>query len=221
MGKTEIVGIAGLVGAGRTEVARSLFGITHPTSGSIIKNGETVHIRSPRDAERRGFALVPEDRQRHGLFPNLSIEYNTSANILGELSKGGWLNMKSIRSKSLEVLEVFKTVFKNIGQPVRQLSGGNQQKTVIGRWLLGNPTFIILDEPTRGVDVGARREVHQALRTQADSGKAILVISSDLPELLTLTDRIYVMKGGTIVGEMATKDATEESVMALAFGGTE
>ena len=121
---------------------------------------------------------------------------------------------------STTMLESFKTVYKNIGQPVRQLSGGNQQKTVIARWLLGEPTFIILDEPTRGVDVGARREVHQVLRAQADAGKAILVISSDLPELLTLTDRIYIMKAGTIIGEMSTKGATEESVMALAFGGS-
>ena len=111
-------------------------------------------------------------------------------------------------------------MFHSITQPVRQLSGGNQQKTIIARWLLGNPEFLILDEPTRGVDVGARREVHQVLRKQADNGKAILVVSSDLPELLTLTDRIYVMQGGTIVGELWTRDATEESVMALAFGGT-
>ena len=110
-------------------------------------------------------------------------------------------------------------MFTSLKQPVRQLSGGNQQKTIISRWLLGSPEFLILDEPTRGVDVGARREVHQALRNQAEAGKAILVISSDLSELLTLTDRIYIMKGGTIVGEIMTMDATEESIMALAFGG--
>jgi len=219
VGKTEIVGIAGLVGAGRTEVARALFGITHPTGGKITVRGEAVRIRSPKDAQRTGFALVPEDRQKHGLFPSLSIGFNTSANILSKTSKANWLFGKLLDAKSLSMLQSFKTVFRSLPQPVRQLSGGNQQKTIIARWLLGNPEFLILDEPTRGVDVGARREVHQVLRAQADEGKAILVISSDLPELLTLTDRIYVMHGGTIVGEMATKDATEEKVMALAFGG--
>lgn len=219
VGKTEIVGIAGLVGAGRTEVARALFGITRPSSGAIAVRGEAVQIRSPKDAQKVGFALVPEDRQKHGLFPNLSISFNTSATILGESSNASWLNEKQMNVRSHEMLTSFKTVFTSLKQPVRQLSGGNQQKTIIARWLLGNPEFLILDEPTRGVDVGARREVHQALRNQAEAGKAILVISSDLSELLTLTDRIYIMKGGTIVGEMMTKDATEESIMVLAFGG--
>ena len=221
VGKTEIVGIAGLVGAGRTEVARALFGITRPTGGSVTVRGEIVQARSPKEAQKAGFALVPEDRQKHGLFPNLSIGFNTSANILGASSKLNWLNGKQMDTKSLTILESFKTVYRNLAQPVRRLSGGNQQKTVIARWLLGDPEFLILDEPTRGVDVGARREVHQVLRTQADQGQAILVISSDLPELLTLTDRIYVMRQGTIVGEVVTKDATEETVMALAFGGGE
>lgn len=219
VGKTEIVGIAGLVGAGRTEVARALFGISRPTSGTITVQGNTLEIRSPKEAQKAKFALVPEDRQKHGLFPQLSIGFNTSANILGDESKLSWLDEKQMNARSQTMLESFKTVFRELAQPVRQLSGGNQQKTIIARWLLGNPDFLILDEPTRGVDVGARREVHQVLRAQADAGKAILVISSDLPELLTLTDRIYVMQGGTIVGEMATKDATEESIMALAFGG--
>ena len=219
IGKTEIVGIAGLVGAGRTEVARALFGITQPTSGSIMVRGETVQIRSPKDAQRSGFALVPEDRQKHGLFPSLNIGFNTSANILDQSSRASWVFEKKLDSRSTDILNSFKTVFSGLRQQVRYLSGGNQQKTIIARWLLGNPDFVILDEPTRGVDVGARREVHQALRAQAEDGKALMVISSDLSELLTLTDRIYVMKGGTIVGEMKTKDATEESVMALAFGG--
>jgi rhamnose transport system ATP-binding protein len=221
VGKTEIVGIAGLVGAGRTEVARALFGLTQPTKGTISLSGKTVQIRSPKDAQRQGFALVPEDRQKHGLFANLSIGFNTSATILSTSSKASWLNAKRMDSLSLTMLESFKTVFLNLVQPVRQLSGGNQQKTIIARWLLSEPLFLILDEPTRGVDVGARREVHQVLRQQAEAGKAVLVISSDLSELLSVTDRIYVMRGGTIVGEMATKDATEENVMALAFGGAE
>ena len=219
VGKTEIVGIAGLVGAGRTEVARALFGITQPTGGSIVARGEPLQIRSPKHAQRSGFALVPEDRQKHGLFPSLNIGFNTSANILEESSKASWISERRLDSRSTEILNSFKTVFSGLRQQVRYLSGGNQQKTIIARWLLGNPDFLILDEPTRGVDVGARREVHQTLRAQAEAGKALMVISSDLSELLTLTDRIYVMKGGTIVGEMKTKDATEESVMALAFGG--
>ena len=219
VGRTEIVGIAGLVGAGRTEVARSLFGITKPSGGTIKVNGKDIQIRSSKDAQNHGFALVPEDRQKHGLFPNLSIEFNTSANILGTSSILAWLKNREMQEKSVGILASFQTVYKQISQPIRQLSGGNQQKTIIARWLLSNPDFLILDEPTRGVDVGARREVHQVLRNQAEAGKAILVISSDLAELLTLTDRIYVMRGGTIVGEFLTKDASEESVMALAFGG--
>lgn len=215
----EIVGLAGLVGAGRTEVARSLFGITKPTQGDITVLGSHVRFQSPQHAQRFGFALVPEDRQKHGLFPDLSISFNTSANILGSSSRFGWLKGKSIRSRALTMLESFRTVYKSLEQPIRQLSGGNQQKTIIARWLLAEPDFLILDEPTRGVDVGARREVHQFLRDQAESGKAILMISSDLPELLTLTDRIYVMHKGTIVGQIASEDATEERIMALAFGG--
>ena len=219
VGRTEIVGIAGLVGAGRTEVARSLFGITKPSGGTIKVNGKDIQIRSSKDAQNHGFALVPEDRQKHGLFPNLSIEFNTSANILGTSSTLAWLKNREMQEKSVGILASFQTVYKQISQPIRQLSGGNQQKTIIARWLLSNPDFLILDEPTRGVDVGARREVHQVLRNQAEAGKAILVISSDLAELLTLTDRIYVMRGGTIVGEFLTKNASEEAVMALAFGG--
>ena len=217
--KTEIVGIAGLVGAGRTEVARALFGISQPTGGTIELDGRPVTIRSPKDAQNRGFALVPEDRQKHGLFPNLGVGFNTSSNIFAQSSKLGWLNNRKLQSRSTEMLESFKTVFQNLFQPVRQLSGGNQQKTIIARWLLSEPSFLILDEPTRGVDVGARREVHQVLRQQAEAGKAILVVSSDLSELLAITDRIYVMRAGTIVGEIATADATEANVMALAFGG--
>ena len=219
VGRTEIVGIAGLVGAGRTEVARSLFGITKPSGGTIKVDGKDIQIRSSKDAQSHGFALVPEDRQKHGLFPNLSIEFNTSANILGTSSILAWLKNREMQEKSVGILGSFQTVYKQITQPIRQLSGGNQQKTIIARWLLSNPDFLILDEPTRGVDVGARREVHQVLRNQAEAGKAILVISSDLAELLTLTDRIYVMRGGTIVGEFLTKNASEEAVMALAFGG--
>lgn len=215
----EIVGFAGLVGAGRTEVARSLFGITRVKKGSLSVKGKPIQVRSPQEAQSIGFALVPEDRQKHGLFPTLSIASNTSANILKINAKFGWLNTKVLRAKTQSILESFRTVFKHQDQPIRQLSGGNQQKTIIARWLLAEPELLILDEPTRGVDVGARREVHQFLRNQAESGKAILMISSDLPELLTLTDRIYVMNKGTIVGEVKTENASEESIMALAFGG--
>lgn len=215
----EIVGLAGLVGAGRTEVARSLFGITHPSKGQIFVEGSAITVRNPQQAQSFGFAMVPEDRQRHGLFPSLDIGYNTSATILKTNSKFGWLDQGHLRNSALTILKSFHTVFRQLTQPVSQLSGGNQQKTVIARCLLQNPKLLILDEPTRGVDVGARREVHQFLRNQADAGKAILMISSDLPELLTVTDRIYVMYQGRIVGEIPTREATEEKIMALAFGG--
>ena len=215
----EIVGLAGLVGAGRTELARSLFGITHPSSGVVKVDGNAIHVKNPQHAQALGFAMVPEDRQQHGLFPNLDIGYNASATILRANSTVGWLNQGKLRQAALSILESFRTVYRNLAQPVSQLSGGNQQKTVIGRCLLQNPKLLILDEPTRGVDVGARREVHQFLRKQADDGKAILMISSDLPELLTVTDRIYVMHQGRIVGQMPTGEATEEKIMALAFGG--
>ena len=215
----EIVGLAGLVGAGRTEVARSLFGITHPSNGKILVEGNAVTVRNPQQAQTMGFAMVPEDRQRHGLFPSLEIGYNTSATILKSNAQFGWLNQSRLQHAAKSILESFHTVYRQLAQPVSQLSGGNQQKTVIGRCLLQNPKLLILDEPTRGVDVGARREVHQFLRSEADKGKAILMISSDLPELLTVTDRIYVMYQGRVVGEMPTREATEEKIMALAFGG--
>jgi rhamnose transport system ATP-binding protein len=214
----EIVGLGGLVGAGRTEVCRALFGIDRPTAGTIEIDGNPVAIRKPSDAMALGIALVPEDRQHEGLLMPMSIEHNMSLSILRSLASAGWVNRKREAGLANEYATRLQTAFRSLDQPVRELSGGNQQKIVLGKWLLTKPRLLILDEPTRGVDVGAKEEVHRLILELVEQGLALLVVSSDLPELLALCDRIVVMREGTVVRELAREDATPESVMRAATG---
>ena len=218
--KGEIFGISGLIGAGRTEVARALFGITKSTQGAAELFGKPYSPSSPKEAIDFGVQLVPEDRRGAGLMIERSILDNASLVQVKTFANSlGLINLKSQQSAIFPILEQLKTAMRSTQQPVGQLSGGNQQKVVLTKSLLKTPRLIIFDEPTRGVDIGAKFDVHQLIRDLADSGVAIILISSDLPEVLNLSDRIGVMRRGTIVGTLARAEATQEKIIALASGG--
>jgi rhamnose transport system ATP-binding protein len=213
----EVIGVAGLVGAGRTELARVLFGMAKASAGEILVKGQQVSIRSPREAKRLGIALVPEDRQHEGLLMPQSVTFNATLAQLGKFAPGGWIRPAALGKASTSYAEKLKLAYRSGEQPVGQLSGGNQQKVVLSKWLMTAPQMLILDEPTRGVDVGAKHEVHKAIRAQADAGMAVLMISSDLLEILSVSDRVLVMRGGQMVAEFGA-GPTEEQVMAAATG---
>jgi ABC-type sugar transport system ATPase subunit len=214
----EIVGLAGLVGSGRTEIARAVFGADAYDRGEILIEGEKVNIRSPRDAIRLGIGLVPEDRKLQALILKLAIRENLVLSILRRLSRLGIVNFRAERAMSKRLVESLRVRTPSIEQKVLNLSGGNQQKVVIAKWLALRPKILIMDEPTRGIDIGAKAEVHSLMHQLAADGVAILMISSELPEILFMSDRILVMRQGRIAGELARKDATQESIMALATG---
>jgi rhamnose transport system ATP-binding protein len=215
----EILGLAGLVGARRTEVARAVFGIDPLDAGRVRMDGKTVTIRSPRDALRHGIAYMPEDRQHQGLVLPMPIGQNLTLAILQQLTVAGWIRPKAEQRVAQEYgqrLQVRGT--KDFKQPVRQLSGGNQQKVVLGKWLATTPRVLMLDEPTRGIDVGTKAEVHRLISRLAGEGYAILMISSELPEILGLSDRVLVMSEGRLTGEFTREEATQEKIMARAMG---
>ncbi|WP_309708720.1 sugar ABC transporter ATP-binding protein [Armatimonas sp.] len=210
----EIVGLAGLVGAGRTEVARALFGLLPLDSGEVRVGGEQVAINNPGDAMKHGLALVPEDRQLQGALLPWSIWQNNSLASL----KGAWLAPGKERELAQNWKENFEVRCQSVEQSLLELSGGNQQKVVLSKWLATNPKVLILDEPTRGVDVGAKALIHDEIQKLTAQGLGVLLISSDLPEVLALADRILVMREGKIVQELSRDQATPESVIAAATG---
>lgn len=214
----EILGFAGLVGAGRTEIARVLFGIDRAQGGEIWLKGKHVRLRSPQDAMQHGIAYVPEDRHQQGLVMNFSIASNITLGILQQVSRLGLLDSRQeqrIASKYSDQLRVRST---GVEQLVNALSGGNQQKVVLSKWLATNPSVLILDEPTRGIDVGAKAEVHRIISDLAAEGLAIILISSELPEVLAMADQIIVLHEGSITGTFARSEATQERVMFAATG---
>jgi ABC-type sugar transport system ATPase subunit/ribose/xylose/arabinose/galactoside ABC-type transport system permease subunit len=214
----EIVGLAGLVGAGRTEISEAIFGLRRIESGTIKLNGQSVPITSPREAVQHGLAYVPEDRQQNGLLLPLSIAANTSLTDLGSVSTSGWISHRRERDLADHWRQRLTTRLRSVDQPARELSGGNQQKVVLSKWLATNPRILIVDEPTRGIDVGAKAEVHHLLAELARQGCAILMISSDLSEVMAMSDRILVMHEGEIAAEYSREHATQERVMAAATG---
>lgn len=214
----EIVGMAGLVGSGRTNVARLLFGADPIKGGEIWFEGKPVHLRSPRDAIRIGIGLVPEDRKAQGLFLKQSVRYNTAAGLLQRLSRLSFINFRAINQIVRELVERLRVRTPSLNQQVRNLSGGNQQKVIIARWLALNPKVLILDEPTRGVDVGAKAEIHALMNELAAQGMAILMISSELPEVLGVSDRILVMREGRLVAELSREEASQNRIMQAATG---
>jgi len=215
---SEIVGMAGLVGAGRTETALAVFGQTRPSSGTVHVNGQQVRLRNPREAIAAGIAYVPEDRKQQGLFLGLPIRTNISSAYLDEVCHKGLVSGSRDRAMAQRLANDLQIKARSVETAVGTLSGGNQQKVVLARWLARHPRVLILDEPTRGVDVGAKAEIYRLIREIAAAGVAVLVISSELPEVLGLSDRVLVMCEGRLVGELSAAEADEQQVMALATG---
>jgi len=213
----EILGLAGLVGAGRTEVARAIFGLDNRDAGLIEIDGTVVNIRGPRDAVRAGIAYVPEDRKRDGIVPQLSIKDNISLAVLDRVSAAGWIRPNAERTLARQKADELTVTPPAITPRVDTLSGGNQQKVVFAKWLAARPRVLILDEPTRGVDVGAKADIHTIIGELAARGTAIVLISSELPEVLAVSDRILVLHDGRISAELP-RGASEQEVMHAATG---
>ncbi len=214
----EIVGVSGLVGAGRTELARTIFGLTPIDAGEILVRGKRVQIHSPSDAIAHGIAYVPEDRRRHGVVLEMPVSENITLAALGTMTRFGALDFRRERDVAIEYTRRLGVKTPSIGTLVSALSGGNQQKVALSRWLVTRPTMLILDEPTQGIDVGAKAEVHELMMELVASGVAILMISSELPEILGMSDRIAVMQGGTVSEVLDRADATQERLLARALG---
>jgi ABC-type sugar transport system ATPase subunit len=211
----EIVGLFGLVGSGRSELLETIFGLFAPERGAVRVAGRPVVLRSARAAARAGIALVPEERQRQGLFFNLTVRHNLM--LPSRTASGGLvIRTRQERREAGALLATWRIRAAGIDVLPDSLSGGNQQKVVLAKWLVTSPRVLLLDEPTKGVDVGAKFEIHEIVRRQAAQGLACLVVSSDLPEVLALCDRIVVMREGRVQGEMPGAGATEEAVMHLA-----
>lgn len=216
----EIVGVAGLVGAGRTEMLRAVFGIDQPLSGTIKIGGSVKQIDKPSDAIEAGVALVPEDRKHHGLVLGMSVRRNVGLAGLFRNRLGiGFLNERRERADSAEMIERMRIRTPHDRQIVQFLSGGNQQKVVIGKWMAMQPRLLLLDEPTRGIDVGAKEEIYRLMESLAADGMGVLFVSSEMEEILGMSDRVLVMHEGHITGELGRQEMTEESIMQLATGG--
>ncbi len=214
--KGEILGFAGLMGAGRTETARLLCGADPREKGTIRINGKEVKIHSPRDAVAAGIGYLSEDRKRYGLCLGLSVADNTVLASLDKFVAGPFVNDRKINEASRQYVEKVRTKTPTVATPVRSLSGGNQQKVVLSKWLLNDCDILIFDEPTRGIDVGAKSEIYKLMTQLAEEGKSIIMISSELPELLRMSDRIIVMCEGRKTGELDIAEATQEKIMTLA-----
>ncbi len=214
----EILGLAGLVGSGRTELAGTIFGLTPADSGELVVRGTPASITSPSDAIRQGIGYVPEDRRRHGVVPEMAVAENVSLASLDQVAPRGLIDRASERAQAQTYVGQLLIKTGSVTQAVSSLSGGNQQKVALAKWLATRPSILILDEPTQGVDVGAKAEIHALMQHLASQGLAILMISSELPEILGMSDRVAVMRNGSIAGVLARADATQERVMAMALG---
>ncbi len=214
----EIVGIAGLVGAGRTALAETLFGIRPATAGEIRLSGQPLKLRGPGDAIRRGIGFVPEDRKQQGLFLNMAVRDNVVISAMQRVTRLGFLNFARIDELAGEFVRKLNIRTPSLRQRVRNLSGGNQQKVIMARWLTLNPKVLILDEPTRGIDVGAKAEIHAIMSELVAQGVAVLMISSELPEVIGVSDRVLVMRQGRITGEFSREQANEDAIMRAATG---
>ncbi len=214
----EILGVAGLVGAGRTETARLLFGVDRKDGGFILIDGKPVHIGSPVDAVQAGLGLVPEDRGLQGLVLKLPVRENIVLPTLDDHSHAGWVDRRKVHNTAQEYVDKLNIRTPHLQQQAMFLSGGNQQKVVLAKWLASKPKVLIMDEPTRGIDVGAKAEVHTLMSQLAHSGMGIMMISSELPEILGMSDRILVMHEGRVAAILDRGEATQEKIMAYASG---
>lgn len=215
----EIVGLAGLVGSGRSELAHAIFGITPADSGEIRINGKSTVIRSPGKAKALGIAYVPEDRGQQGLVRPMSLAQNVSMAVLHRLFKGPFINRREETALAERSVDQFSIRTSGVDQIVAKLSGGNQQKVVLGKWLAATPKLLIMDEPTRGIDVGAKSEIHRLMSELAQQGIAILMISSELPEIMGMSDRILVMREGRVVAAFDRADASQEAIATAMMAG--
>lgn len=213
----EILGIAGLVGAGRTELIESIFGIEPPTSGEIYLYGKKVKINEPADAIRYRLGLLTEDRKLTGAFLPLSVKENMSILNLDQFSRVGYILGKKVKQACQKQIQQLNIKTPSLDQLIMNLSGGNQQKVLLARWLMKDPDILILDEPTRGIDVGAKAEIHRLMSKLAQEGKAIIMISSEMPEILGMSDRIMVMHEGQKKGELRREEASQEKILELAY----
>ena len=214
--KGEILGVAGLVGSKRTELLETIFGIAKHSEGEVILHGNKVDNKDSRTAIKNGFALLTEERRATGIFGQLDIKFNTMIANIDGYSKGGVLDNKKMVKDTDWVIKSMKVKTPNQKTQIKTLSGGNQQKVIIGRWLLTNPEILLLDEPTRGIDVGAKYEIYQLIIDLASKGKGVIVVSSEMPELLGICDRIMVMSNGRLAGEGHPNDLTQEDIMTMA-----
>ena len=214
----EIVGLSGLVGSGRTELAKMIYGAVPMDSGEILVEGKPVHIKTPGSAVRNGVGLIPEDRKTEGVFLNFSIDWNIAIMTLKEQSRYGVVSDKKIKALSHKYFEKLKIKAPSGEELVVNLSGGNQQKVVLAKTLASGTRVILFDEPTRGIDVGAKQEIYKLMNDLAESGCAILMITSDMEELLGMSDRILVMCEGVCTGEILKPDFSQDRVMELASG---
>jgi rhamnose transport system ATP-binding protein len=214
----EIVGLAGLVGSGRTELAQVVFGLMPADSGDVLVKGEPFNLRSPAAAIDAGIGYLPEDRKQHGVVPELPVDANVSLANLTAVARAGLIDRERERSQAQRYVEQLRIKTSSVASDVESLSGGNQQKVALARWLATSPKVLILDEPTQGVDVGSKSEIHALMQDLAGQGLAVLMISSELPEILGMSDRIAVMRGGTIAGVLTREEATQERVLAMALG---
>ena len=212
----EVLGIAGLMGAGRTEIARAIFGLDKYDSGEIILKGNKINIKSPEDAIKNGIGYVSEDRKALGFIPALSINENISLSSLANFSKAWFVNSTNEHEATTRLANDLKIKSTSINQKVMNLSGGNQQKVVIGKVLLTSPSLVILDEPTRGIDVGAKFEIYKLINQLTDKGIAVIMISSELPEILGMSDRILVLSKGKQTAILSKQEATQEKIMQYA-----
>jgi ABC-type sugar transport system ATPase subunit len=212
----EVIGIAGLIGAGRTEVLRCIFAADKADSGEVYVEGERVHFTSPWDAIKRGLALVPEDRHAQGLLLDKPVYENISFPSLNSTAQFGFIDKRWEKSVASEYCEKLRIKTPGIDIFCRKLSGGNQQKIIIARWVLANSRILLLDEPTRGIDVGARQEIYELIANFTLQNKSVLIVSSELTELIGACDRIYVMREGRMTGCLEDKEFSEEALMNLA-----
>lgn len=217
----EILGFAGLVGAGRSEVMSAIFGLDPLSSGEIYLNGEKAVIKEPKDAIQKGIAMVNEDRREFGLVLGRSIHHNVSLANLKKYAKCGFVDDRAISKDVDKMVELMRIKIANEDVAAGTLSGGNQQKVVLGKWMVGDVKIIILDEPTRGIDVGAKSEIHKLMTEFARKGVGIIMISSELPEILGMSDRVVVMREGRLAGILDRSEATQVGIMGLAAGGVE
>ncbi len=215
----EIIGLAGLMGSGRTELARCLFGIDRIESGTVRVRGHEIALDGPKAAIDAGVALVPEDRRSQGLVLSHSVQENLLLTLLGGLRRGPLLDRSRMRRRATDLIQEMDVVATSADIPINRLSGGNQQKVVIGKWLATDPDVLILDEPTAGIDIGTKVEIIERIRTLADAGKVVIIISSELPELLAVADRIFVLRDGSIEQDLDRSDVPDEHALQLAVQG--